>query len=185
MYCRCAVCTSTFLSWGSPLFFRGLIDTTGTPNSRSSSIRSISMPFFFARSSMVRATTTGMRRSIICEQNNRLRFRLLASATSTTIWGCTKASTFINTLYDTHSSALRGYRLYVPGKSIKFAVIPGSSTHVPVFLSTVTPGKLPTFWFKPVIALNSEVFPLLGLPTNAMFNKGFSMFTNKVANVNR
>ena len=40
---------------------------------------------------------------------------------------------------------------------------------VPVFLSTVTPGKLPTFWFNPVNTLKSELFPLLGLPTNAMF----------------
>lgn len=41
--------------------------------------------------------------------------------------------------------------------------------HWPVFLSTVTPGKLPTFWFRPVNALNNEDLPLLGLPTNAMF----------------
>ena len=40
--------------------------------------------------------------------------------------------------------------------------------HWPVFLSTVTPGKFPTFWFKPVNTLNSELFPLFGLPTNAM-----------------
>jgi hypothetical protein len=39
---------------------------------------------------------------------------------------------------------------------------------MPVFLSTVTPAKLPTFWFKPVRALNKELFPLLGLPTNAI-----------------
>ena len=39
----------------------------------------------------------------------------------------------------------------------------------PVFLSTVTPGKLPTFCFNPVNELKSELFPLLGLPTNAMF----------------
>ena len=40
---------------------------------------------------------------------------------------------------------------------------------IPVFLSTVTPGKLPTFWFNPVRELKRELFPLLGLPTNAMF----------------
>jgi len=45
----------------------------------------------------------------------------------------------------------------------------------PVFLSTVTPGKLPTCCFNPVNALNSELFPLLGLPTNAML-MGFDKF---------
>ena len=39
---------------------------------------------------------------------------------------------------------------------------------VPVFLSTVTPGKLPTFWLRPVSTLKRELLPLLGLPTNAM-----------------
>lgn len=39
---------------------------------------------------------------------------------------------------------------------------------LPVFLSTVTPGKLPTFWLRPVSTLNKELLPLLGLPTNAM-----------------
>lgn len=39
---------------------------------------------------------------------------------------------------------------------------------IPVFLSTVTPGKFPTFWFNPVRELNRELFPLLGLPTNAI-----------------
>src|SRR5215203_3058015 len=40
---------------------------------------------------------------------------------------------------------------------------------VPVFLSTVTPGKLPVRWFKPVKTLNSEVFPLFGFPTKAIW----------------
>lgn len=40
---------------------------------------------------------------------------------------------------------------------------------VPVFLSTVTPGKLPVRWFNPVSTLNNDVFPLLGLPTNAIW----------------
>ena len=38
----------------------------------------------------------------------------------------------------------------------------------PVFLSTVTPGKLPTCCFSPVSILNKELLPLLGFPTNAI-----------------
>jgi hypothetical protein len=56
----------------------------------------------------------------------------------------------------------------VPGKSIILAVIPGSISVLPDFLSTVTPGKLPTCWFNPVKALNNELLPELGLPTNAI-----------------
>jgi hypothetical protein len=39
---------------------------------------------------------------------------------------------------------------------------------LPVFLSTVTPGKFPTFWLRPVKQLNKEVLPLLGFPTKAI-----------------
>ena len=35
-------------------------------------------------------------------------------------------------------------------------------------LNQITPGKFPTFWFRPVRALNKELFPLLGLPTSAI-----------------
>ena len=38
----------------------------------------------------------------------------------------------------------------------------------PDLLSTVTPGKLPTFCFNPVSALNRELFPLLGFPSSAI-----------------
>jgi hypothetical protein len=37
-------------------------------------------------------------------------------------------------------------------------------------LSTVTPGKLATFWFRPVSALKTVDLPLLGLPTNAILS---------------
>ena len=40
---------------------------------------------------------------------------------------------------------------------------------VPTFLSTVTPGKFPTFWLRPVSVLNNELFPLLGFPTKAIW----------------
>lgn len=40
----------------------------------------------------------------------------------------------------------------------------------PDLLSTVTPGKLPTFCFNPVNTLNKELLPLLGFPSNAICN---------------
>jgi hypothetical protein len=44
----------------------------------------------------------------------------------------------------------------------------GEIEEVPIFLSTVTPGKFPTFWFRPVSVLNKELFPLFGFPTKAI-----------------
>jgi hypothetical protein len=49
----------------------------------------------------------------------------------------------------------------------------GDKAVLPVLLSTVTPGKLPTCWLSPVRALNKELFPLLGLPTNAICKRAF------------
>src|ERR1700761_5306442 len=54
-----------------------------------------------------------------------------------------------------------------------FTERPGASSLTPVFLSTVTPGKLPTFWLRPVSALKRELFPLLGLPTSAIWRLFF------------
>ena len=64
--------------------------------------------------------------------------------------------------------------LYVPGRSVMVAARSGSpdcpaSLKVPDFFSTVTPGKLPVFWRKPVNALNNVDLPALGLPTSATF----------------
>jgi hypothetical protein len=52
---------------------------------------------------------------------------------------------------------------------MRVEVISSSNTATPVFLSTVTPGKFPTFWLRPVKELNKEDLPLLGFPTNAIF----------------
>lgn len=54
-----------------------------------------------------------------------------------------------------------------------FPVMAGEMEVAPVFLSTVTPGKFPVRWFNPVSTLNSEVFPLLGFPTNAIWTVFF------------
>src|SRR5215472_8153096 len=53
------------------------------------------------------------------------------------------------------------------------ALRPCASWVDPIFLSTVTPGKLPTFWLRPVSALKSELLPLLGLPTRAICKRFF------------
>jgi hypothetical protein len=48
-------------------------------------------------------------------------------------------------------------------------------------LSTVTPGKLPTFWLSPVRTLNSELLPLLGLPTKAIvYGRGMEKMKNSI-----
>ena len=49
---------------------------------------------------------------------------------------------------DTISSAVYGDRLYMPGKSV--TKVSGLPFIAPLFLSTVTPGKLPTCWLEPV-----------------------------------
>src|ERR1700730_1930861 len=54
-----------------------------------------------------------------------------------------------------------------------WAVSDSDILETPVFLSTVTPGKLPTFWLRPVSALKRELFPLLGLPTSAIWRVSF------------
>jgi hypothetical protein len=55
-----------------------------------------------------------------------------------------------------------------------FPVIVGEIGVVPVFLSTVTPGKFPVRWFNPVSTLNNEVLPLFGFPTKAIWTIFFS-----------
>ena len=37
----------------------------------------------------------------------------------------------------------------------------------PSFLSIVTPGQLPTYWFEPVSKLKTVVLPTFGLPNKA------------------
>jgi len=63
----------------------------------------------------------------------------------------------------------------VPGKSINSILELFLSFSSPDFLSTVTPGKFPTFWLRPVSKLNNVVFPQLGFPTNAIFDICFSL----------
>ena len=45
-----------------------------------------------------------------------------------------------------------------------------SMVTVPLWLSTVVPGKLPVFWLNPVRALNRVDFPQFGLPERAIWS---------------
>ena len=62
----------------------------------------------------------------------------------------------------------------MPGRSITFPARRSEIEVVPVFLSTVTPGKFPVRWFNPVSTLKREVFPLLGFPTKAIWTVFFT-----------
>ena len=53
----------------------------------------------------------------------------------------------------------------MPGRSWTFTSLCPLS--FPSFLSTVTPGQLPTYWELPVRSLNIVVLPQFGLPARA------------------
>ncbi len=55
---------------------------------------------------------------------------------------------------------------YVPGRSTKRNSFP-SKENLPVATSTVFPGQFPVCCFNPVRALNTVLFPVLGLPRSA------------------
>ena len=65
----------------------------------------------------------------------------------------------------TISSLVYGDIEYMPGRSVTSVLLCPLIT--PSFLSTVTPGKLPTCWFEPVSWLNSVVLPQFWFPTSA------------------
>src|ERR1035437_10707596 len=55
----------------------------------------------------------------------------------------------------------------MPGRSTMPTLRPSGSSAIPVCCSTVTPGKLATFWRSPVRRLKRVVLPELGGPTSA------------------
>jgi len=59
-------------------------------------------------------------------------------------------------------------KLYEPGRSMISYFSPSAIVLMPDLFSTVTPGKFPTFWFKPVSLLKSVVLPQFGFPTSAI-----------------
>ena len=65
--------------------------------------------------------------------------------------------------FDTFSSLEKVSIAYIPGKSTIFMSLPKK----PSFLSIVTPGQLPTYWFEPVSKLKTVVLPTFGLPNKA------------------
>lgn len=156
-----------------PRFFLGFTCIIGTFKNSSIFLISIAIPFFCARSTIVKAIRTGFPRSITCVTYSRFLGRLVASATSIYRSISELSTGFMSVLYETHSSARLGYRLYEPGRSWIIAFLLRRRILLPLFISTVTPGKFPTFWFNPVIQLKREVFPLFGLPNNAICNSFF------------
>ena len=78
-------------------------------------------------------------------------------------WRCRRAVP-CRTSWVTCSSSDRGARLYNPGRSMSSACLPCSSLTFPVRCSTVTPGKLATFWRRPVSRLKRVDLPELGGP---------------------
>jgi hypothetical protein len=48
-------------------------------------------------------------------------------------------------------------------------------------MSTVTPGKFPTFWRRPVSILKTELLPVFGLPNNAILMVAIQVFQRRQA----
>ena len=72
--------TSACFNSCKPLFFLASIATTGMPKSSCKPAISILIPFFAAKSFIVKANTTGFFKSIIWLQKSKFLFKLLASA---------------------------------------------------------------------------------------------------------
>ena len=94
-----------------------------------------------------------------------VRYRFLSIFVASTIFimafGLLSSTKFLDTI----SSLVYGLIEYMPGKSV--IDVSGCSLIEPSFLSTVTPGKLPTCWFEPVSWLKSVVLPQFWFPTSA------------------
>ena len=82
-----AACTAVSMSSAMPCPLSAVVSTTGQPNCFDKPATSILSPFFFTRSIMLSATTTGTPRSRICVVRYRLRSRFVASTRFTTTSG--------------------------------------------------------------------------------------------------
>ncbi len=152
-----------WLKASSPCPSRAVVGMTGTPSPCASFSTLILSPFVSAMSAMFSATITGAPISIICTTRYKFRSRLAASATTTTASG--RASMIKSRAII--SSIENAVRLYVPGKSTTVYVWP-LYVQLPSFFSTVFPGQFPTCCRAPVSALNTVLFPTLGLPAKAI-----------------
>ena len=123
---------------------------------------SILIFFFSSISDIFNAIIT-----FVSSSNNWVvKYRLLSIDVASTILIIKSGCSSIAYFRDTSSSAVYGDNEYIPGKSTIVISVP---LIFPSFLSIVTPGQLPTFWFVPVKTLNRLVLPLFWFPTNATF----------------
>ena len=150
-----------FISSSTPSFLAADIGTTGTPNMDSIPFTSIVPPFPVTSSIILSATTIGIFISRSCIVRYRLRSILVASTMFIIASGLSSSTK----LRDTISSLLYGDIEYIPGRSVTSVFL--YPFIGPSFLSTVTPGKLPTCWLEPVSWLKSVVLPQFWLPTRA------------------
>ncbi len=112
---------------------------------------------------MLRATTTGIPRSISSSVNSRLLERSEASIT----FIMTSISFLIMYLRVSSSARSCVEREYVPGRSTTSMTFPPMLTRLSVNV-TVVPGRLEVFALNPATTLKSVLFPELGCPKSAI-----------------
>ena len=122
------------------MFFRELIKAIFVFKAVSNNGMSNSIPFCFIRSLILITSNVGISRSFICVKSNKFRFKFSTSVTTTATSGKSSSFLFKSNSITTFSSMEFAFKLYVPGKSIIFALVIWFNLVTPVFLSTVIPG---------------------------------------------
>ena len=142
---------------------------TGAPSCCESAATSTVPPRPLRSSAIFSTISVGRPRSRIGAASSRWRPRLVESRISKTPSGRgTPGRDPLSTSCVICSSSDRAARLYKPGRSMSSASLPLSSLTRPECCSTVTPGKLATFWRSPVSRLKSVDLPELGGPMIAI-----------------
>jgi hypothetical protein len=127
-----------------PLFLLGLTATTGTPSSRSSVGISILIPFCRARSIMVSTTTTGIFEVNDLGTEKQVSFQVAGIGHGHHYIGF-DVFVFPDQDFITHPFIQPlGVKAVGAGQVDQYSALKLPNSAVPVFLSTVTPGKLPT-----------------------------------------
>ena len=89
---------------------------------------------------MLITNMVGISKSLICVNKSRLRFRFSTSLTTTATSGKSLSFLFKRSSITTFSSKDEAFKLYVPGRSIIWALTPRGNLQIPSFFSTVIPG---------------------------------------------
>ena len=172
---RCAKCAGRAVApdrncftFSIPAPVDALTNATGQLSWLANMATSNSPPRRSKSSAIFRTTSVGKPRLRMGEPSTRCRFRLVESRISRTASGLpTSAFSPCRMSWVTSSSSERGARLYTPGRSTIRTSFSVSKIARPMWCSTVTPGKLATFWRNPVRRLKRVVFPEFGGPTSA------------------